>query len=98
MDTGLLMAAAIDRHAVEEALAEIRPFLQADGGDLVLHDISDDGVVIVELMGACGTCPISTITLTAGIEVMVRNRVPEVAGVVAHSLAMPAELGPSSRP
>ena len=91
------MAAVIDRDAVEAALTEIRPFLQADGGDLVLHEISDEGVVSVELMGACGTCPISTITLTAGIEVVVRNRVPEVAGVVAHSLTMPAVSGPSSQ-
>ena len=91
------MAAVIDRDAVEAALTEIRPFLQADGGDLVLHDISDEGVVSVELMGACGTCPIATITLTAGIEVVVRNRVPEVAGVVAHSLTMPAVSGPSSQ-
>lgn len=90
------MADSIDRDAVEAALTEIRPLLQADGGDLVLHDISDNGVVTVELMGACGTCPISTITLTAGIEVVVRNRVPEVAGVIAHSLAMPAVAPPSS--
>ena len=82
------MAAAIDRQGVEAALAEIRPYLHADGGDLVLHDISDDGVVSVELLGACGTCPIATITVTAGIEVIVRNRAPEVAGVVAHALTV----------
>ncbi len=79
------MAAGIDRAAVEAALDEIRPALHSDGGDLILHDISDDGIVSVELLGACGTCPISIITLTAGIEVIVRARVPEVAGVLPHA-------------
>ena len=91
------MAATINRDAVEAALEEIRPVLQADGGDLALHDISADGVVSVELMGACGTCPIATITLTAGIEVIVRNRIPEVAGVTAYSLPTLNVLGTDSR-
>lgn len=96
MDPGVLMAVAIDRHALEAALDEIRPALHADGGDLILHGISQDGVVSIELLGACGTCPISIITLTAGIEVIVRNRVPEVAGVVAHSASTPDVLNLSA--
>ena len=55
---------------LEAALDEIRPALHADGGDLVLHGVDDLGVVTVELQGACGTCPLSIVTLVAGIEVM----------------------------
>jgi Fe-S cluster biogenesis protein NfuA len=89
------MTAAIKRAAVEAALAEIRPALQADGGDLVLHRITDEGVVSVELMGACGTCPLSIVTMVAGIEMIVKKRVPAVAGVVAHSPVLPNVLDPS---
>jgi Fe-S cluster biogenesis protein NfuA len=91
------MAVVIDREAIEAALEEIRPALQADGGDLILHEITDDGVVSVELLGACGTCPISIITLTAGIEVIVRARVPEVAGVIPHASTAQDVLGLSSQ-
>lgn len=86
------MAVEVDRTAVEEALAEIRPALQADGGDLILRGITDDGVVSVELMGACGTCPLSIVTMAAGIEMIVRKRVPAVAGVIAHSPMLPDVL------
>lgn len=92
MDPGLLMAADIDMDALEAALGEIRPALQADGGDLLLHGVSDDGVVSIELMGACGTCPLSMVTLVAGIEVIVLRRVAGVAGVVAHSPLLPNVL------
>ena len=87
------MAVVIDRAAVEAALDEIRPALHSDGGDLILHDISDDGIVSIELLGACGTCPISIITLTAGIEVIVRARVPQVAGVLPHAATTQDVLG-----
>lgn len=90
------MAVSIQRTAVEEALAEIRPALQADGGDLILHGITDEGVVSVELMGACGTCPLSIVTMVAGIEMIVKKRVPTVAGVVAHSPTLPDVLDLSS--
>ena len=52
------------------------PALQADGGDIVLKSIGDDGVVHVELVGACGTCPVSTMTLKAGVERIIKDRVP----------------------
>jgi Fe-S cluster biogenesis protein NfuA len=66
-----------------EAIDAIRPALQADGGDIVFRDIDGDGVVHVELVGACGTCPISTMTLKAGVERIIKDRVPGVSAVEA---------------
>lgn len=66
---------------VLEALAAIRPALQADGGDIVFKQLDDDGVVHVELVGACGTCPVSTMTLKAGVERIIKDRVPGVTAV-----------------
>jgi len=68
---------------VLEAIDAIRPALQADGGDIVFHSIDDTGVVHVELVGACGTCPISTMTLKAGVERIIKDRVPGVSAVEA---------------
>lgn len=92
------MAIDIDTEALESALGEIRPALQADGGDLILRGVTEDGVVSVELMGACGTCPLSMMTLVAGIEMIVMKRVPGVAGVVAHSPLLPDVLGIEEAP
>lgn len=62
----------------------IRPALQADGGDIVLREVDEDtGRVTVELVGACGTCPASTVTMRAGIERILRDRVEGVTEVVA---------------
>ena len=62
----------------------IRPALQADGGDIVLKSVDEDtGKVEVELVGACGTCPASTVTMRAGIERILRDRVEGVTEVVA---------------
>jgi Fe-S cluster biogenesis protein NfuA len=97
MDQGLLMAVDIDMDLLEAALNEIRPALQADGGDLILHGIDDDGIVSVELLGACGTCPLSIMTMVAGIDVIVRRRVPGVAGVMAHSANLPQVIEPTVR-
>ena len=66
---------------VLEAIEAIRPALQADGGDIIFKRIDDDGVVFVELVGACGTCPVSTMTLKAGVERIIMDRVPGVTGV-----------------
>ncbi|MBI2863608.1 MAG: NifU family protein [Chloroflexi bacterium] len=71
------------REKVEEAIATIRPALQADGGDIEVIDVQDDGVVTVRLLGACGHCPMSTLTLKRGVEVALKQRVPEVSEVVA---------------
>jgi Fe-S cluster biogenesis protein NfuA len=72
------------RDRVLETIEVIRPALQADGGDIVLKDVDEDaGKVTVELVGACGTCPISTQTMKAGIERILRDRVEGVTEVVA---------------
>ncbi|MHB9112727.1 MAG: NifU family protein [Thermoleophilia bacterium] len=71
------------REKVEKALERIRPALQQDGGDLELIDVSDDGVVKVKLTGACGSCPMSQMTLTMGIEQRLREEIPEVTTVEA---------------
>ncbi|HLR14922.1 MAG TPA: NifU family protein [Bacillota bacterium] len=63
---------------VQEVLNKLRPFLLRDGGDVELVDVDEDGIVLLRLMGACGNCPSSAITLKAGIE---RALVTEVPGV-----------------
>jgi Fe-S cluster biogenesis protein NfuA len=68
---------------VQAALDEIRPFLQADGGDVELVDVTEDNVVQVRLQGACGGCPMSQMTLKSGIEQRVRQSVPEIVSVEA---------------
>jgi len=70
------------KEKVQEALQKIRPALQADGGDVVLVDVGADGIVKVKLTGACGSCPMSTMTLKNGIERMLKQEVPEVKEVV----------------
>lgn len=71
------------REQVEATIAVIRPALQADGGDIVLHDVDEHtGIVSVELVGACVGCPASTQTLKAGIERIMRDRVDGVTEVV----------------
>jgi Fe-S cluster biogenesis protein NfuA len=76
------IASDVDLGTLEETLEYIRPALQADGGDLVLLGV-DGGTVNLQLVGACGGCPMSTMTLTAGIERILRDRVPGVTDVVA---------------
>jgi Fe-S cluster biogenesis protein NfuA len=71
------------RQRVQEVLDLIRPAVQSDGGDLELVDVSDDGVVSVRFHGACVGCPSSTMTLQAGIERNLRQRIPEVTAVMA---------------
>jgi len=71
------------RTAVEEVIEIIRPAIQADGGDINLVDIDEAaGVVTVELTGACVSCPASTITMKAGIERIMKDRVPGVIEVI----------------
>ncbi len=67
---------------VQKALEFIRPALQADGGDVQLIDVSEDGIVQVKLTGACGHCPMSTMTLKMGIERTLKEKVPGVKEVV----------------
>ncbi|MCJ8503080.1 NifU family protein [Desulfatitalea alkaliphila] len=68
---------------VEAAINKIRPMLQADGGNVELVDVSDDGVVQVRLQGACAGCPMSQMTLKNGIERVIKETVPEVKSVVS---------------
>jgi Fe-S cluster biogenesis protein NfuA len=74
--------AGIDLEVLDATLEYIRPALQADGGDLVLLG-TRDGTVTIQLVGACGGCPLSTMTLTAGIERIIKDRVPGVREVEA---------------
>ncbi|MDI6717031.1 MAG: NifU family protein [Actinomycetota bacterium] len=71
------------RDKVEAALGRIRPGLQADGGDIELVDVTDDGVVQVRLQGACAGCPMSQMTLTNYVEQILKEMVPEVKRVQA---------------
>jgi Fe-S cluster biogenesis protein NfuA len=70
------------REKVEGALREIRPSLQADGGDVELVDV-ENGIVKVRLTGACGGCPMSQMTLKQGIEQHIKKAIPEVLSVEA---------------
>jgi Fe-S cluster biogenesis protein NfuA len=71
------------KEKVEAAIAKIRPMLQADGGNLELVSVSDDGVVQVRLQGACSGCPMSQMTMKNGIERIIKQEVPEVKRVEA---------------
>ncbi|MFW6324648.1 MAG: NifU family protein [Desulfovibrionales bacterium] len=71
------------REKVEKALTRIRPVLQADGGDVELVEITDEGIVKVRLQGACKGCPMSQMTLKNGIERAILKEVPEVKSVEA---------------
>jgi len=66
---------------VEDILSQIRPHLQADGGDIQLIEVTEDNVVRVELKGACGSCPHSKITLKQGVEATLKRFIPEVKSV-----------------
>jgi Fe-S cluster biogenesis protein NfuA len=69
------------KEKVEHVLNEIRPALQADGGDVVLVDVTPDGIVKVKLTGACHGCPMAQMTLHQGIEAQLKNAIPEVKAV-----------------
>jgi Fe-S cluster biogenesis protein NfuA len=71
---------------VLEAIEVIRPALQMDGGDIVFQELDAEGVVHVRLVGACGTCPVSTQTLKAGVERIIMDRAPGVTAVVDDSI------------
>ena len=67
---------------VNAAIQDVRPSLQADGGDIELVSVSDDGIVKVKLTGSCGSCPYSLMTLKQGVEAYLKKVVPEVKEVV----------------
>ena len=67
---------------VEEALNQVRPYLESDGGDIRLIEVTDNYVVKVKLLGACGDCQVSMMTLKAGVEQAVKKLLPQVKEVV----------------
>lgn len=74
---------------IERALDSIRPYLATDGGNVRVVEVSDDMVLSLELLGTCGSCPMSTMTLKAGVEEAVKRAVPEIQRVVAINLTEP---------
>ena len=70
------------KEKVEELINKIRPNLQADGGDIELIEVSEDGVVKVRLQGACHGCPSAAMTLKMGVERLLKTNIPEVKSVV----------------
>lgn len=66
---------------VKNILEQVRPYLQQDGGDVNFIELTDDMVVLVELTGACGSCPYSTMTLKNGIESVMKKSIPEIKSV-----------------
>ncbi len=83
MSNGLLKSSMEQVEKIEIALQSIRPFLQKDGGDVELVEVTKDNVVRVRLLGACESCSMNTMTLRAGIEEAIKNAIPEVNSVEA---------------
>lgn len=85
---------SIDKKAIEvkvlDSMEQLRPFLNADGGDMELVEIQDDATVVVRLLGSCKDCSMSMMTLKAGLEEAVKKVAPEVKAVVA--INMPATV------
>lgn len=74
---------------IEKALNQIRPYLEADGGNVKILELSEDMVLKLELLGACGSCSMSVMTMRAGIEQTIKREVPEIQSVVAVNLTPP---------
>lgn len=74
---------------IEKALDSIRPYLEADGGNVRVLEITEENVVRLELLGACGLCPMSTMTLKAGVEEAIKRAAPEVKSVEAINITTP---------
>ncbi|MCL4157329.1 UNVERIFIED_CONTAM: hypothetical protein GTU68_017696 [Idotea baltica] len=74
------------KERVETALDGVRPYLEADGGNVNVVEITTEGTVVLELMGACGSCPMSTMTFKAGLEEAILKAVPEISKVEAVNL------------
>ena len=68
---------------VKAVIEEVKPLLRADGGDVDIVEVTEDGVVKLRLLGACGHCPMSAMTLKMGIEKRLRERIPEIKEVIA---------------
>jgi len=68
---------------VQNVIEQIRPYLQQDGGDINFVELTDENIVNVELVGACGSCPYSMMTLKSGVETAVKKAIPEIKSVEA---------------
>lgn len=73
---------------IEASLDSIRPYLEADGGNVKINEVTNDHVVKLEFVGACGNCPMSTMTFKAGVEEAIRKAVPEVKGIEVINLTI----------
>lgn len=71
---------------VEQALDTMRPFLEKDGGDVAIEEITDDNIVRLRLLGSCASCSMSIMTFKAGLEQAIKKAVPEIEGVEAINL------------
>jgi len=71
------------KEKIESIINRIKPSLQADGGDIELIEVAPDGVIKVKLTGACGSCPMSQMTLKMGIERIIKQEIPEIKEVIA---------------
>lgn len=71
---------------IETALDSIRPYLEADGGNVAIEEVTDDMVVKLKLLGSCGSCPMSIMTLKAGVEQTLKRAIPEITAVEAINL------------
>ncbi|MFZ2904717.1 MAG: NifU family protein [Cyclobacteriaceae bacterium] len=73
---------------IETSLDSIRPYLEADGGNVKITQVTDDHVVKLEFVGACGSCPMSTMTFKAGVEEAIKRAVPEIKGIEVINLTV----------
>ena len=73
---------------IEASLDSIRPYLEADGGNVKIQQVTEDHVVKLEFVGACGTCPMSTMTFKAGVEEAIKRAVPEIKGIEVVNLTV----------
>ena len=74
---------------IEKALDQIRPYLEADGGNVKVLELTEEMVLKLELLGACGACSMSTMTMKAGIEQAIKREVPEIQSVIAVNMVQP---------
>ncbi|MBN7815897.1 NifU family protein [Algoriphagus pacificus] len=76
------------KNKIEFALDTIRPYLEADGGNVRIVELTDDMVLRIEMLGSCGSCPMSSMTLKAGVEDAIKRAIPEITKVEAINLTV----------
>ncbi len=83
--------------SIQKALQDLRPFLEADGGDITFEKITDDGVALVRLHGACSSCSMSVMTMKSGVEEAIKKAAPEIEAVEAINMPDPEKATPFGR-